>query len=116
MKTYHVYILECSDNTFYTGVTNNLNRRLAEHNEALDPFCYTARRRPLELVFVQDFQEIKEAIAFEKQVKGWSKQKKLAIIHNNWGKLKELSECKNESSHKNHKPGFDSAQPDKHLT
>ncbi len=72
MKTYHVYILECSNNTFYTGVTNNLNRRLAEHHEALDPFCYTARRRPLELVFVQDFQEIKEAIAFEKQVKGWN--------------------------------------------
>jgi putative endonuclease len=103
MKIYFVYILKCSDNTFYTGVTNNLERRLAEHSEGLDPFCYTAKRRPLELVFVQEFQEIKEAIAFEKQIKGWGKRKKLALINEEWGKLKELAECKNETSHKNFK-------------
>ncbi|WP_339702400.1 GIY-YIG nuclease family protein [Algoriphagus aquimarinus] len=67
------------------------------------PFCYTAKRRPLELVFVQEFQEIKEAIAFEKQIKGWGRRKKLAMINDEWDKLKELAECKNETSHKNFK-------------
>ena len=100
MKIYFVYILKCSDNTFYTGVTNNLERRLAEHSEGIDPFCYTAKRRPLELVFVQEFQEIKVAIAFEKQVKGWSRKKKLAMINEEWDKLKELAACKNETSSK----------------
>ncbi|WP_425637847.1 GIY-YIG nuclease family protein [Algoriphagus yeomjeoni] len=103
MKIYLVYILKCSDNSFYTGVTNNLERRLTEHSEGLDPFCYTAKRRPLELVFVQEFQEIKEAISFEKQIKGWSRKKKLAMINGEWDKLKELAECKNETSHKNFK-------------
>jgi putative endonuclease len=113
MKTYFVYILRCSDNTFYTGMTNSLSRRLAEHHKGLDPLCYTSKRRPLELVFIQDFSDVKEAISFEKQVKGWSRKKKLAIINDNWIKLKELSECKNKTSHKNFKEGFDSAQPDK---
>jgi len=112
MKIYFVYILNCSDNTFYTGVTNNMDRRVAEHNEGLDPFCYTVKRRPLELVFLQEFQEIKEAIAFEKQVKGWSRKKKLAIINDNWEKLKELAECKNSTSHKGFKENFQSAKPD----
>lgn len=112
MKSYFVYILKCSDQTYYTGVTNNLDRRLSEHHVALDPFCYTAKRRPLELVFFQDFREVKEAIAFEKQVKGWGKKKKLALINHNWENLKELAECRNETSHKNLDKGFDSAQPD----
>ncbi|WPR74650.1 GIY-YIG nuclease family protein [Algoriphagus sp. NG3] len=75
MKNYFVYILKCFDTTFYTGVTNNLDRRLAEHNFGFDPLCYTAKRRPLELVFFQEFQEIHQAIAFEKQIKGWSRRK-----------------------------------------
>ncbi|WP_223275948.1 GIY-YIG nuclease family protein [Algoriphagus aquimarinus] len=55
MKIYFVYILKCYDDSFYTGVTDNLYRRLAEHNEGLDPFCYTVKRRPLELVFLKEF-------------------------------------------------------------
>ncbi|WP_339869986.1 GIY-YIG nuclease family protein [uncultured Algoriphagus sp.] len=112
MKIYFVYILKCSDNTFYTGVTNNLERRLAEHSEGIDPFCYTAKRRPLELVFVQEFQEIKEAISFEKQIKGWSKKKKLAMINDEWDKLKELAVCKNETSHKNLKANLLTSKTD----
>lgn len=112
MKTYFVYILRCSDDTFYTGMTNNLTRRIAEHHEGFDPLCYTSKRRPLELVFIQEFSHVNEAISFEKQVKGWSRKKKQAIINDNWLKLKELSECKNETSHRNFKSDFDS-QPDK---
>ncbi|WP_111671631.1 GIY-YIG nuclease family protein [Algoriphagus litoralis] len=101
MKTYFVYILKCSDKSYYTGVTNDFEGRIAAHNDGLDPHAYTFKRRPVELVFLQDFREIQEAIAFEKQVKGWSRKKKEAIIQNNWQQLKFLSECKNHTSHKN---------------
>ena len=113
MKKYFVYILSCSDNSFYTGITNDLERRFGEHQTGIDPKCYTYSRRPLKLVFNQDFADVREAISFEKQVKGWSRKKKIALIKNNWESLRELAKCKNETSHKNHRGGFDSAQPDK---
>ncbi len=102
MDRFFVYILKCSDSSYYTGVTNSVERRFSEHQDGFDQACYTFKRRPLELVFVQEFMEIKEAIAFEKQLKGWSRKKKEAIIQDNWKLLKSLSECKNESSHKNY--------------
>ena len=121
MKTYHVYILKCTDNSYYTGVTNDIDRRLEEHSDGLDPHCYTFKRRPLQMVFLQTFSEVKEAIAFEKQVKGWGRKKKEALIEGNWERLKVLAECNNESTHKNFGMGFDSChterkskcQPDK---
>ncbi|WP_373400336.1 GIY-YIG nuclease family protein [Algoriphagus halophilus] len=101
MERYFVYILECSDSSYYTGVTNNIDRRFAEHQDGIDSFSYTYYRRPVNLVFQQDFQEIKEAIAFEKQIKKWSRAKKEALIRGDWEQLKELSKCNNESSHLN---------------
>ena len=80
MNRFFVYILKCYDSIYYTGVTNSIERRFSEHQEGIDQACYTFKRRPLELVFVQEFMEIKEAIAFEKQVKGWSRKKKEALI------------------------------------
>lgn len=74
---------------------------MAEHQDGLDPFSYTYYRRPVELVFLQEFQEIKEAIDFEKQLKKWSRAKKEALIRRNWEQLKVLSQCKNETSHLN---------------
>ena len=70
------------------------------------------------MVFYCEFNNINEAISFEKQVKGWSRKKKEAIIKNNWHLLPSLSICQNESHHKNFEKdkiekGFDSAQPDK---
>ena len=100
MKTYYVYILKCSDNSYYTGVTNDINRRLSEHKEGINNKSYTYKRRPLYLVFCESFININEAIDFEKQVKGWSRKKKEALIERNWKKLKELAECKNLTSHK----------------
>lgn len=101
MKKYFVYILKCADDSFYTGVTNNPERRLHEHQEGIDPYCYTAKRRPLSLEFVQEFPEILQAIAFEKQVKGWSKKKKLALISGDWRRVSDLAQCKNDSHSKN---------------
>jgi len=115
MKYYYVYILKCKDDSYYTGITNDIDRRFNEHQTGENIDCYTFKRRPLTLVFCEYFIDVNYAIEFEKQVKGWSRKKKEAIIDQNWDKLKELSICKNESSHKNHwiKKGFDSAQPDK---
>jgi putative endonuclease len=113
MKCYHVYIVKCNDNSYYTGVTNNIERRFAEHQIGEDVKSYTYTRRPLTLVFCEDFSDINQAIMFEKQVKGWTRKKKEAIIANNWDKLKELSVCKNSSNFENR--GFDSAQPDNNL-
>ncbi len=101
MKYYYVYILKCSDHSYYTGVTNNIERRLYEHQSGLDLKAYTHNKRPVELVFCEFFNEVNQAIAFEKQVKGWTRKKKEAIIEGNWGKLKELAQCKNISHFKN---------------
>ncbi|EJL64087.1 GIY-YIG nuclease family protein [Flavobacterium sp. CF136] len=102
MKQYQVYILKCSDNSYYTGMTNNIERRLNEHNFGINKECYTFYKRPLELVFCAEFNEVNQAIAFEKQVKGWSRKKKESIINNKWEDLKKFSECLNETTHKNY--------------
>lgn len=91
MHQYFVYILRCNDGSYYTGVTNDLERRISEHDSGLDPGCYTCRRRPLELVFQERFPLINQAIAFEKQVKGWNRKKKEALINGEWHLLPELS-------------------------
>lgn len=99
MKRYYVYILKCSDNSYYTGVTNDIERRLNEHNFGLNKESYTYNKRPLELVFSTEFNDVNQAISFEKQVKGWSRKKKEAIINDRWEDLKKLSECLNKTTH-----------------
>ena len=96
---YYTYIVKCSDDSYYTGVTNDLERRIAEHNGKFAPNSYTFTRRPVVLVFFEAFSSIEQAIAFEKQVKGWSRKKKEAIIANEWHKLPGLS--RNKQSRKN---------------
>ena len=91
MHQYSVYILLCSDKSYYTGVTNNLSRRLEEHQLGLNPSCYTFRKRPLTLVYQCDFHFIEQAIAFEKQIKGWSRKKKEALIAGDINLLSKLS-------------------------
>ena len=99
-KKLYVYILKCADGSYYTGVTNNFEKRLAEHNFGIDTKSYTFSRRPVELVYVDSFQNFEMAIAWEKQVKGWSRKKKEALIKQNWEGLKRLAICKNNTSHK----------------
>jgi putative endonuclease len=79
MKSYWVYILSCSDKSFYTGVTSNLQNRIEEHN-AGKYSGYTSKRLPVKLVYSQEFHDVKEAINAEKQIKGWSRKKKQALI------------------------------------
>ncbi len=91
MKFYYVYILKCSDDSYYTGFTNNIERRLGEHFSGLNKNCYTYNKRPLELVWFETFNDVNNAIAIEKQIKGWSRRKKEALINEDWDKLVEYS-------------------------
>lgn len=97
-KDYFVYIVECSDSSFYTGVTNNLERRIAEHNSGFIK-GYTNSRLPVNLVFSQRFLDINQAIKFEKQIKGWSRNKKKALIEGDIDLLVELSNKKITERH-----------------
>ncbi len=91
MKSYYVYILLCSDNSYYTGITNNLESRILQHNSAYDRKCYTAKRLPVQLVYSQQLHEVMQAISLEKQIKGWSRKKKEALINSDWEQLKQHS-------------------------
>ncbi|MCB9335653.1 MAG: GIY-YIG nuclease family protein [Flavobacteriales bacterium] len=97
MKTYYVYILQCSDNSYYTGVTNDIERRVIEHNLGEDKQAYTYRKRPVKLVWFEYYNDINQAIEKEKQIKGWSRKKKKALINNDFDLLLELSNLKNNS-------------------
>jgi len=87
---FHVYMLECSDGSIYTGHTDNLEPRLAAHN---DGRCrgYTYRRRPVGLIFNQQFATRDEAFRAEREIKGWSRAKKQALVRSVWGQLQRLS-------------------------
>lgn len=87
MKQYFVYILECSDNSYYTGFTSNLQIRFLSHINGNDEDSYTYSRRPVELKWFEIFQDPRQAIAVEKQIKGWSRRKKKALIEKDWEKL-----------------------------
>ena len=84
MKQYFVYIVRCDDGSYYTGITNDARRRADEHNIGLDTHCYTYTRRPVELVYAADFSDVNDAIRWEKQIKGWSRRKKEALIADDW--------------------------------
>ena len=100
MKIYYVYILECKDASFYVGVTSDMDRRLNEHNAGKYPDAYTHSRRPVKLVFCQDFLGPNQAIEFEKKIKKWSRAKKQALIDGDFNKLQNLSECRNATHYK----------------
>ena len=89
-----VYILKCSDNSYYVGVTNNIGRRLEEHNSGVNESCYTYSRRPVLFEYIQEFQNPLDAIGFEKQIKKWTRAKKEALIKGDIDKLKELAKSK----------------------
>ena len=99
MKVYYVYILICSDNSYYTGITNNINKRLIEHNNSLDKTSYTYSRRPVKIIYKETFQNPNDAIKWEKKIKGWTRKKKEALIKGDFDELKKLSNQKNNTLH-----------------
>jgi predicted GIY-YIG superfamily endonuclease len=87
---FFVYMLQCADGSYYTGHTDNLEKRIAEH-EGKQFEGYTAARLPIQVVFVQSFASRDEAFAAERQIKGWSRKKKEALIKNNWDMMQTKS-------------------------
>ena len=73
--SYIVYILECKDWSYYIGTTNDLDKRLWEHNIVQDENSYTFSRRPVEIKYFETFTDANQAIAREKQIKGWSRKR-----------------------------------------
>ncbi|MCF6347745.1 MAG: GIY-YIG nuclease family protein [Flavobacteriaceae bacterium] len=105
MYSYYVYILKCSDNSYYTGITNDLDKRFKEHQLGYKKDSYTYKRRPLSLEFHQEFNDVLQAIYFEKKIKGWTRAKKQALIEGNSDMLLILSECRN-ATHYKYKPNI----------
>ena len=85
-----VYILKCADGTYYVGSTTDPRLRLAEHQAGLGG-KYTAARRPVRLVFASECTDIQEAYDRERQIKGWSRAKKEAVIAGNFDALPGLA-------------------------
>jgi len=80
-------MLECSDQSFYVGISSEIEKRLEGHQKGLSKDSYTFSRRPVVLKWIQEFTSPELAIAFEKQLKGWSRRKKIALINEDWDKL-----------------------------
>jgi putative endonuclease len=87
-KTNYVYILRCADNTFYTGWTNNLEKRIKAHSSGKGA-KYTKARKPLELLYFEEYKTKKEAMKREYEIKQFSRQKKEELIKKKNPKLKE---------------------------
>jgi putative endonuclease len=94
MQLSFIYILKCSDNSYYTGVTSSLDKRLNEHKYGKYQDSYTCKRRPIEVVFYAEFTDINLAIRSEKQIKKWSRAKKEALINDEFEKLPNLAKKK----------------------
>lgn len=98
-----MYILECADGAFYTGSTNgDVAARVWAHNfDDVHSAAFTRKRRPVRLVYAEDYPTVDAAFAREKQVQGWSRRKKLALIEGRVDELPALS-----------RPGADGDEPD----
>ena len=98
MKFYYVYNFRCKDNSLYVGITNDLDRRMNKHNDGQFPNAYIYSKLPVAVVFYQEFNEPTQAIYFEKKMKGWSKQKKEALIKGDFDMVQTLAECRNATN------------------
>ena len=88
----YIYMLRCADGSYYVGSARaGLDRRVAEHNSAANGNSYTSKRRPVILVWAEHFLNITDAIAVERQIKGWSRVKKEALIRRDFGQIHQLA-------------------------
>lgn len=87
MNPFYVYILKCNDNSYYVGHTDDIEKRMSEHKEAIH-WGYVSKRLPVELVFVEQFGSRIEALEAERKLKGWSREKKETLIKGGWEAMK----------------------------
>jgi putative endonuclease len=90
-RTYHVYIMSSLSRTIYTGVTNDLERRLFEHKEG-KPGSFSARYKVNRLVYAEDFTDINQAIAREKEIKSMTRRQKIKLIESMNPQWRDLSQ------------------------
>jgi putative endonuclease len=87
VRTYHVYILASESRELYVGITNDLAKRVAQHRSAIDPQSYTTKHRIGRLVYCESTQDVLAAIKREKQIKSWTRRRRLDLIEQNEPKL-----------------------------
>lgn len=92
MKPFYVYILQCADQSYYCGHTDDLDARMQQHSFGED--SYTATRKPVKLIWQCEFETREAAIAFEQKIKGWSRAKKEALMAGDWAKIQELAKSR----------------------
>jgi LAO/AO transport system kinase len=95
VKPFYVYMLRCSDGTYYAGQTDDVDTRMQQHYAG--EIGYTATRKPVELVWRGEFESREGAIAFEQQIKGWSRAKKEALMAGDWERIQELARSKSST-------------------
>jgi predicted GIY-YIG superfamily endonuclease len=96
MTNYWVYILKCSDGSYYTGHTDDLEKRYHEHQSgAIEG--YTHNRRPVKLVYQQMFSTRDEAFFAERKIKGWSRKKKEAMMRGDWEEVSRLAAARSSA-------------------
>ena len=88
--SFYVYMLQCADGSIYTGHTDHLEARLAAHRARVFS-GYTASRLPVRLIFQEQFATRDEAFSRERQIKGWSRRKKVALATGDWAEVQRLS-------------------------
>ena len=95
----YMYILRCADDSYYTGSTNDIELRIQQHQNG-EGANHTRKRLPVELIYYEQYDRIDNAFYREKQVQGWSRQKKEALVNGDLDELHNLAECKNKSHYK----------------
>jgi len=101
--SYAIYILRCSDDTYYTGLTKDLVGRVKEHEVGVHPESYTFRRRPVKLVWSIVTESYQEAFQWERRIKGWSRVKKEALIRGDIEGIHEIVKSERKQKEQNKK-------------
>lgn len=100
---YAIYILKCSDGSYYTGSTRELEGRVEEHQTGAHPEAYTFNRRPVQLVWSEVVETYPEAFQWEHKIKGWSRAKKEALIRGDIEGIHEIVKTERKRREKNKK-------------
>lgn len=97
MKPFWIYMLQCADGSYYIGHTDDLEKRVGEHEQGILK-GYTSTRLPAKLVWCDSFVTRQEALERERQIKGWSRAKKEALVKGDWEKIKKLAKGRPSTS------------------
>ena len=95
--SFWLYMLKCTDGSYYIGHTEDLEERLAQHAVGSGD-AYTAKRLPVQLAFCEEFSSREEALVRERQVKGWSRKKKEALCRGDWQEISRLARSRNSNA------------------